>query len=126
MPHAAAQFIDRRALSRGFDGSPPPLFGLGSHFHVQAQLGLEIGVTPARTERAPQTREPLAKAGHWLSGSLSLARKRRVQDRVTAIPSPWRFIRHANEVPLAPLDNQMKCDERLGSQSGVSYLAIRE
>ena len=74
--------IDRRALSRGFDGSPPPLFGLGSHFHVQAQLGLKIGVTPARTERAHK-REPLAKAGHWLSGSLFLARKRRVQDAVT-------------------------------------------
>jgi hypothetical protein len=51
------------------------LLVLGRHFQVQAQFRLEIGVTPARTERAAETREPLAEAR-----------------------SARRFIRHANGV----------------------------
>ena len=60
---------DRRRPPASSSGVGAPPLVLGGQFQVQPQLRLELGIPTARTQRAPQARDPLAERGHSTSPS---------------------------------------------------------
>lgn len=78
---------------------------LCGQLQVRPKLAFQVGVTPARPQRSPETLNPFAKDAHVISLNSS---------------GPRVFIRHTNGIPQRPLESQMNTTEVLPRHTGPS------